>query len=181
VPLLRPRGELEQGASRHLRRVLGEVQAAPGDTTEELEEGLPSSGRPNEPLLHGSLWQGADATNCVRSDVRRVLEGAARDDARRKEPARDASGLPEESEGRIASLKSTPYRMPGKRDEDEEKKPSTDESFLVGLCIELEEVGPCYTCGIRFAFDRSFLAILKKSGATFYCPNGHGSRFSVPK
>jgi len=78
------------------------------------------------------------------------------------------------------TINSTPYRVPGKRDECKEKKPTSGESFLIALCIELEEVGPCITCGIRYAFDRSFVAILKRNGATFYCPNGHGSHFVSP-
>lgn len=37
----------------------------------------------------------------------------------------------------------------------------------------------CCNCGIPFLVPRNYYDMLKNSGTTFYCPNGHGQSYRV--
>lgn len=39
----------------------------------------------------------------------------------------------------------------------------------------------CNSCGIEFKFQQKIEDLWRKSGKTFYCPNGHGLVWNKPK
>lgn len=39
----------------------------------------------------------------------------------------------------------------------------------------------CYSCGVPFGISEELHQSLKKSGNTFYCPNGHGQIYTAKK
>jgi hypothetical protein len=46
------------------------------------------------------------------------------------------------------------------------------------ITLRLESV-TCAKCGIVFGLQDAFLAMLRETGAGFYCPNGHSLRFGA--
>lgn len=43
------------------------------------------------------------------------------------------------------------------------------------ITLETEE---CYSCGVAFAMPDYMMLRMKNEGGTFYCPNGHGQRYT---
>jgi hypothetical protein len=45
------------------------------------------------------------------------------------------------------------------------------------LSVQLEATD-CYNCGVTFAMPDNLMRRFRDSGNTFYCPNGHGQKFT---
>lgn len=48
---------------------------------------------------------------------------------------------------------------------------------VLQIYAELEDMGECYKCGVRFGAPPNFVRARRADKASFYCPNGHPQAF----